>query len=115
MKEGRGQLYTGFGAAAGMLASLIVGLLRQSGRLDWLDTRYFAATMLPPLLAVLGLWLFDRRRRLGSGLVVIAAGLMLGIAAVGSGAGPGLLWLPAGVLLVLGAHRLWTGRLTNDD
>ena len=105
--DARGRLYTGLGMAGGMLASAVVGLLRQSGRLEELSARYLAASVVPPLLAAAGLRLYDRRPRLASILLIVAAGLLLGIAAVGSANLAGLLWLPGAVLLTLGAHRLW--------
>lgn len=106
VQEHRARLYVGLGVAAGMLATVGVGLARQAGRLEDLSPRYLAGTVVPPLLAVIGLGLGDRRPRLGGALVVMAAGLLLGTAAVGSADGTGLLWMPGAVLLTLGAYGL---------
>lgn len=105
----RARLFTVFGAA---LAALVTGgllLAKGAGALEGVPARLLAAALAPPLLAAAGLCLYDRRPRLGGTLVVVAAGLLLGTAAVTSGNGPGLLWLPAALLLTVGAYGLVSG------
>lgn len=105
----RARLLTALGAA---LAALVTGALllaKGTGAVAGVSTRLLVAALAPPLLAALGLGLYSSRPRLGGTLVVAAAGLLLGTAAVTSGNGPGLLWLPAALLLTLGAYGLVRG------
>lgn len=105
----RGRTYTVIGALLGMAATAALSLFKQAGSLDSIPWAAMIAVAVPPLIAVIGLSVFERRPRPGAALVMIAAGLGMGVAAVGSLVLVGVLWLPAGVLLTLGAHRLWTG------
>jgi peptidoglycan/LPS O-acetylase OafA/YrhL len=105
----RGRLFAGLGAAAGIGATLLALAMRQADGPERLSTRYLAAATALPLLAALGLALYGRRPRLGATVVVAAAGLLLGTAAVGSADGTGLLWLPGALLLTLGAYHLVSG------
>jgi hypothetical protein len=110
----RARLYTALGAVLGILATLGVGMAKQAGGLEGLSGRYIAGATAPPLMAMIGLALYDRVPRLGGTLIVISAGLLLGIAAVGSADGTGLLWMPGALLLLLGAHGLvstWSKRV----
>ncbi|MFN8556597.1 MAG: hypothetical protein U0531_04355 [Dehalococcoidia bacterium] len=104
----RGQAMAGLGAALFLVAAIAVG------------TRCAGAGNLPPcrlrVVAIAAVPASARGGRSGAprtaaargaALVVVAAGLAMGIAATTAGYGIGLLWLPGGVLLALGAHRLW--------
>ncbi len=102
----RARLYAALGAALVALATGTALALRQSGSLSSVDGRLLVAAFAPPALAAAGLWWYPRAPRAAGTLVVIGAGLTLGLAAVTSAAGIGLLWLPGGLLLALGAHGL---------
>lgn len=105
----RARLLTALGAALAALVTGILLLAKGAGALEGVPTRLLTAALAPPLLAAAGLGLSGRWPRLGGTLVVAAAGLLLGTAAVSSGTGPGLLWLPAALLLTLGAYGLVSG------
>ncbi len=104
--ETRARLYTAIGAALGTLATLGVTAAKQAGALEQSEWRLVALTMAPPVLAMLGLRRYDAEPRQGGTLVVAAAGLLMGLAAVLSADGTGLLWMPGALLLVLGAFGL---------
>lgn len=109
----RARLYAALGAALGILATLAVSMAKQAGSLEDVSGRYVTGATAPPLMALFGLALYNRVPRLGGTLIVIAAGLLLGIAAVGSADGTGLLWMPGALLLLMGAHGLvstWSRR-----
>lgn len=109
----RARLYTSLGAALGTLATLGVTAAKQAGALEGSPWRLVALTMLPPLLAVLGLRRYDTQPRQGGTIAVIAAGLLMGLAAVLSSDGTGLLWMPGALLLVMGAFGLVEPLRTN--
>jgi hypothetical protein len=109
----RARLYASLGAALGIVATLVVSMAKQSGNLEDVSGRFVAGATAPPVLAMIGLALYDRVPRLGGTLIVASAGLLLGIAAVGSADGTGLLWMPGALLLLMGAHGLvstWSKR-----
>lgn len=105
----RARLFTALGAALAALVTAGLLLAKGAGALEGTTWRLIVASLAPPLLATAGLGLSSRRPRLGGTLVVVAAGLLLGTAAATSGTGPGLLWLPAALLLTLGAYGLVSG------
>ncbi len=105
----RARLLTALGAALAVLVTAGLLLAKGAGALAGVSWRLTVASLAPPFLAAAGLGLYDRRPRLGGTLVVVAAGLLLGTAAVSSADGPGLLWLPAALLLTLGAYGLVSG------
>ncbi len=106
--HGKARALAGLGAALGVVATAGALLARQSGRLETVSPRFLAGTAVPPLLAILGLSLYDRWPRLSGALVMAAAGWMAGNVIAASG-GIGLLWVPAALLLVQGAYTLLKG------
>ena len=102
----RGRLFTGLGAAAGAAATMTVGLAKQASDLEDVPSRYLAGAAVPSLLAAVGLALYERRPRLSAAVVMAAAGWTAGNVLAGSGAGVGLFWAPAAVLLIQGAYTL---------
>ena len=107
-QQGRGRLFAGLGAAAGVLGTSAALFARQAGHLEGLPRLYLAGAAVPPLLAAAGLAMYDRRPRLGAALVVLAAGWMTGVVVAGSSRNAWMYWLPAALLLIHGAHTLWT-------
>ena len=101
-------MYASLGAASGVLATVAALLAQQSGRLETLSPRFLAGTVVPPLLAVLGLSLYQRRPRLGAAVLMAAAGWTAGTVVAASGDGAGLLWAPGALLLIQGAYTLLT-------
>lgn len=102
----RARLYVGLGAALAMLATMVIVAGRGNDYFQIVPGRLVAASVLPPLVAGLGLGLLDRRARIGALLVLVAAGSMLGLVSITSADGAGLLWLPGALLLTLGGFRL---------
>ena len=108
-RQRRGWLFAGLGAGAGVLGTSAALFARQAGHLEGLPSLYFAGAAAPPLLAAVGLAMYDRRPRLAAALVVLAAGSMTGVVVAGSSRNAWMYWLPAALLLIHGAHTLWTG------
>lgn len=100
-----GRFGIGLGAAA--LAWVVVSLLAESGRLGgW--PRYLDVVPAVGVLAVATHWLWGRGwLRLAAATALVAAGLLLGVTAAGAAGFVGLLFLPSGILVSLGAHDLW--------
>jgi hypothetical protein len=104
--------WTSIRFALGAVATLLaVSVGSFAGSLGWvverpryLDAGYAVVAL---IVAAYGLLHWDRPR-LGSAAAIVAAGLTLGIAAAGGASdGIGLLFLPGGVLMALGANDLW--------
>jgi peptidoglycan/LPS O-acetylase OafA/YrhL len=105
----RARLLTALGTALAALVTVGVLMARGTGALAGPPAQMIGTACAATALAAAGLALSGRRPRLGGTLVVAAAGLLLGTAAVSSGNGLGLLWLPAALLLTLGAYGLVSG------
>ena len=108
-QQGRGRLFAGLGAVAGVLGTSAALFARQAGYLEVLPAPYLAGAAVPPLLAAVGLAMYDRRPRLAATLIVLAAGWMTGVVVAGSSRNAWMYWLPAALLLIQGAHTLWVG------
>lgn len=104
--DDRARLLTGLGAALGIVGSMAVIMLRSAGVGTDLPVRFITAGSVPPVLAAVALALARSRPRAAGTLVVLSAGLLLGVAAAGSGIGTGLLWMPGALLLAAGAYRV---------
>jgi hypothetical protein len=111
--ETRGQLYARLGAAGGGFLAAAAFLGGLTGGIGHLAMVHFTGTivvLIGEVVTFVGLGVYRGRPRLGSRLVLVAAGLTLGMTAVALGQERliGLAWLPGGILLTLGAHTLWT-------
>jgi hypothetical protein len=94
------------GCAVIIVGRIGAGLARSSGMLAFpggFAQMYWGIIALGVVATVL---LYLRQRRAGSWAAMMTAGLALGTAAAGA-SGPGIFFLPGGLLLGLGAHKLW--------
>lgn len=102
----RARLYVALGAALTLAATMVIVWGRGSGYFQIVPGRVVTASVVPPVLAALGLALLERNARLGGLLLIMAAGGLLGLSSIASSDGTGLLWMPGGLLLALGAFKV---------
>lgn len=95
------------GLSATVLATVAATILRERDAVMFEHRIGYLYQGLVLVAAAPGILWHSSRRRLASGIAVVAAGLTLGTAVMTMSSGAGLLFVPGGVLLTLGAHQLW--------